>query len=150
MKGMTIKAALFKLRAFIALIFIFTFFAFTADAFLSSTNLIILTKHVAINAILAIGMTFVILTAGIDLSVGSIVGLCGMISGLLYDKECLEETYSITQNWTNDDRLYLYENVRCTRIFSNLHLIQLCSSCNCFQIHGSYECYNVLRRTTTW
>ena len=60
MKGMTFKAALFKLRAFIALIFIFSFFAFTADAFLSSTNLIILTKHVAINAILAIGMTFVI------------------------------------------------------------------------------------------
>jgi len=83
---MTIKAALFKLRAFIALIFIFSFFAFTADAFLSSTNLIILTKHVAINAILAIGMTFVILTSGIDLSVGSIVGLCGMIAGMLIDK----------------------------------------------------------------
>ena len=59
MQGMTIKAALFKLRAFIALIFIFSFFAFTSDAFLSSTNLIILTKHVAINAILAIGMTFI-------------------------------------------------------------------------------------------
>ena len=86
MKSMTIKAALFKLRAFIALIFIFSFFAFTADAFLSSTNLIILTKHVAINAILAIGMTFVILTSGIDLSVGSIVGLCGMIAGMLIDK----------------------------------------------------------------
>ena len=56
MKGMTIKAALFKLRAFIALIFIFSFFAFTADAFLSSTNLIILTKHVAINAILALSL----------------------------------------------------------------------------------------------
>ena len=84
MKGMTIKAALFKLRAFIALILYF--FCFTADAFLSSTNLIILTKHVAINAILAIGMTFVILTSGIDLSVGSIVGLCGMIAGMLIDK----------------------------------------------------------------
>ena len=40
--------------------------------------------------------------------------ICGQPAfwtGLLYDKECLEETYSITQNWTNDDRLYLYENV---------------------------------------
>ena len=95
MKGMTIRAALFKLRAFIALIFIFSFFAFTADAFLSSTNLIILTKHVAINAILAIGMTFVILTAGIDLSVGSIVGLCGMISGLLIDKGLVLEFFNM-------------------------------------------------------
>ena len=95
MQGMTIKAALFKIRAFIALIFIFSFFAFTSDAFLSSTNLIILTKHVAINAILAIGMTFVILTAGIDLSVGSIVGLCGMISGLLIDKGLVLEFFNL-------------------------------------------------------
>ena len=40
--------------------------------------------------------------------------ICGQPAfwtGLLYDKECLEETYILTQNWTNDDRLYLYENV---------------------------------------
>jgi erythritol transport system permease protein len=43
----------------------------------------ILVKHVAINAILAIGMTFVILSGGIDLSVGSIAGLSGMIAGAL-------------------------------------------------------------------
>ena len=43
----------------------------------------ILAKHVALNAILAIGMTFVIITGGIDLSVGSIVGLCGMVAGYL-------------------------------------------------------------------
>ncbi|MCX8062078.1 MAG: ABC transporter permease [Anaerolineales bacterium] len=40
-----------------------------------------MSKHVAINAIMAIGMTFVILGAGIDLSVGSIVGLAAMIAG---------------------------------------------------------------------
>ena len=40
-----------------------------------------MSKHVAHNAFLAIGMTFVILTGGIDLSVGSIVGLCGMVAG---------------------------------------------------------------------
>ena len=44
-----------------------------------------MTKHVAINAILAIGVTFVILTGGIDLSVGSIAGLSSMIvGGLLF------------------------------------------------------------------
>ena len=37
----------------------------------------------ALNGILAIGMTFVILTAGIDLSVGSIVGFTGIVAGLL-------------------------------------------------------------------
>ena len=38
-------------------------------------------KHVAINAILAVGMTFVILSGGIDLSVGSVAGLAGIIAG---------------------------------------------------------------------
>jgi erythritol transport system permease protein len=40
-------------------------------------------KHIAIIAILGIGMTFVILTGGIDLSVGSVAGLAGMIAGSL-------------------------------------------------------------------
>ena len=44
-----------------------------------------MTKHVAINAILAIGMLMVILTGGIDLSVGSIVGLAGMVAGVLLE-----------------------------------------------------------------
>ena len=51
--------------------------------FLTTGNLTILIKHVAINAILAVGMTFVIVSGGIDLSVGSIAGLAGMISGAL-------------------------------------------------------------------
>ena len=51
--------------------------------FLTANNLSILTKHVAITALLAVGMTFVILTGGIDLSVGSIAGLGGMVAGYL-------------------------------------------------------------------
>ncbi|MFV0358275.1 ABC transporter permease [Tropicimonas sp.] len=74
---------LLKARTFIALIIVFVFFAFAAPNFLSSANLIIMSKHVALNAFLAIGMTFVIITGGIDLSVGSIVGLCGMVAGWL-------------------------------------------------------------------
>lgn len=73
----------FELRAFIALAVIVTVFAFMSDAFLTTTNLVIMTKHVAINAILAVGMLLVILKGGIDLSVGSIVGLSGIVAGIL-------------------------------------------------------------------
>jgi len=60
-------------------------FSALSPAYLSHSNLVLMTKHVSINAILAIGVTFVILTGGIDLSVGSIAGLAGIISGgLLY------------------------------------------------------------------
>jgi erythritol transport system permease protein len=76
---------LLKLRTFIALILVVVFFSAMAPNFLSIEDIVIVSKHVAINAILAIGMTFVILTGGIDLSVGSIVGLVGMIAGGLVD-----------------------------------------------------------------
>lgn len=74
---------LLKARTFVALIIVFVFFAVAAPNFLSTANAILVSKHVAINAFLAIGMTFVIITGGIDLSVGSIVGLTGMIAGWL-------------------------------------------------------------------
>jgi len=77
---------LVSLRAFIALFLLMGFFAAINDTFLDSGNLIILTKQVAINAILGLGMTFVILTGGIDLSVGSIVGLAGMVAGALINE----------------------------------------------------------------
>jgi len=56
-------------------------FSYLAPAFFTANNFAILTKHVAISAILAIGMTFVVLTGGIDLSVGSVAGLTGMVAG---------------------------------------------------------------------
>ena len=68
-------------RAFFALIIVVGVFALIAPGYLSLGNILIMTKHVAIFAILGIGMTFVILSAGIDLSVGSIVGLAAMIAG---------------------------------------------------------------------
>ena len=61
---------LLRLRALIALVVLVVVFSVLSPEFLTSGNLSILVKHVAINAILAIGMTFVILSGGIDLSVG--------------------------------------------------------------------------------
>ena len=72
---------LLKLRTFIALFLVVVFFGVMAPNFLSMANMVIMVKHVAIYAFLAIGMTFVIVTGGIDLSVGSIVGLAGMVAG---------------------------------------------------------------------
>ena len=73
-------------RAFIALILVVSVFTLLSPGFLSSGNIVIMSKHVAINAILAIGMTFVILTGGIDLSVGSVVGMIAMVAGLLINQ----------------------------------------------------------------
>jgi erythritol transport system permease protein len=72
-----------RLRTFVALLLVLAYFSIMAPNFLSAANAVIVSKHVALNAFLAIGMTFVIITGGIDLSVGSIVGLCAMVAGWL-------------------------------------------------------------------
>lgn len=51
-----------------------------SENFLTSRNIINVLRQTSINGILAIGMTFVILTRGIDLSVGSVVALAGVVS----------------------------------------------------------------------
>jgi erythritol transport system permease protein len=82
----SVQNILLRGRAFIALILVIVVFSILSPGFLAPDNVIIMSKHVAINALLAIGMTFVILTGGIDLSVGSIVGLTAMIAGGLINE----------------------------------------------------------------
>jgi ribose transport system permease protein len=62
------------------LILLAIFFQVTTDRFLSFQNISIVAQQAAINIVLAAGMTFVILTAGIDLSVGSILAGSAMIA----------------------------------------------------------------------
>lgn len=80
-KDLSLGMVLLKARTFIALIILLIVFSFLAPNFLSTNSLILIAKHVALYALLGIGMTLVIISGGIDLSVGSIVGLAGMIAG---------------------------------------------------------------------
>jgi ribose/xylose/arabinose/galactoside ABC-type transport system permease subunit len=59
------------------------FFSITTPNFRTLGNFMIILRQVSITGILAVGMTFVLLTAGIDLSVGSQVGFVGMISSIM-------------------------------------------------------------------
>jgi len=65
---------------FILISLIITFSIFS-EYFLTSRNLLNITRQISINLIIAIGMTFVILTGEIDLSVGSIAALAGVATG---------------------------------------------------------------------
>ncbi|TDT32546.1 ABC transporter permease [Naumannella halotolerans] len=71
-------------RAFIALAIIVIVFAVMSENYLTVGNLTTITKQVAFNALVALGMLFVILHGGIDLSVGSTVGLTGAVAGNLF------------------------------------------------------------------
>ncbi len=82
-KNKEFSILLLKARTFIVLILLIGVFAFLEPKFFSWNSIISVSKHVARYAILAIGMTFVIVSGGIDLSVGSVAGLSGMIAGML-------------------------------------------------------------------
>ena len=66
---------------------------FVEDAFSSKDNFFNITRNFSFIGIIAVGMTFVIITAGIDLSVGSIMGLTGVVCGLFLDATYLPSWY---------------------------------------------------------
>ena len=76
---------LLKGRTFIVLIVLLIFFSITANNFLSVNTLLLIGKHVALYGIIAIGMTYVIITGGIDLSVGSILTLVSSFGVVVFN-----------------------------------------------------------------
>lgn len=67
-----------QLAAAGALILIFVYLSFASPVFLTTSNLFNIVAQTTVTAIIAIGMTFVIITAGIDLSVGAVAALAGV------------------------------------------------------------------------
>ena len=72
-----------QLLPFCSLIFIISLWTFLEpDNFLSFRNFSNILRRSSVNGIMAAGMTYVIITAGIDLSVGSMLAMCGMIGSV--------------------------------------------------------------------
>lgn len=65
---------------FVGLVIVTLVMVFASDKFLTSSNLANIGRQVSINAIIAVGMTCVILTGGIDLSVGPVMALSGTLT----------------------------------------------------------------------
>jgi len=81
---MNLKKNLRTYTLIIAILLIWTIFtALTDGNFLTPRNLSMLARQMAITALVAIGMVFVIVAGHIDLSVGSVVGFTGAIAGVL-------------------------------------------------------------------
>ncbi len=68
---------------FMAILGLGVVMSFVSDVFFTERNLFNITRNFAFFGIMALGMSAVICTAGIDLSVGSLVGLTGIVTGLI-------------------------------------------------------------------
>ena len=72
-----------KYKMLIVMLVMIAAMSVASDAFLTKSNLVNIAKQVSINTIIACGMTFVIVSGGFDLSVGSIVGVSSVVSATL-------------------------------------------------------------------
>lgn len=78
------KQRLAKLQPLIALFLLCAVISLLSDKFLTVTNVWNVMRQISVNICISTGMTLVVLTSGIDLSVGSILALCGAVTaGLL-------------------------------------------------------------------
>jgi ribose/xylose/arabinose/galactoside ABC-type transport system permease subunit len=68
---------------YLALLILVLVFTASSDVFLTGANLLNVLRQVSIIGICAVGLTFVLLTGGIDLSVGSVIGVAGMTCATL-------------------------------------------------------------------
>jgi erythritol transport system permease protein len=82
-EGIDLGKLLLEGRAFFALIVIIIVFSILSPYYLSVSNFLTMASHVALFGILAVGMLLVILNGGIDLSVGSTLGLSGVVAGFM-------------------------------------------------------------------
>ncbi len=82
-RGRALGRFLSRYGILISFLILFVILSFAHPNFLSTGNITNVLRQVSINGILAIGMTFVILTGGIDLSVGSTLAVAGVVAGSL-------------------------------------------------------------------
>jgi ribose transport system permease protein len=76
-------ATLQKAVAFAVLLLLIAFFSFASPVFLSWNNAINIMTATSVNAVLGIACTLVIISAGIDLSVGTLMTFCAIMAGIL-------------------------------------------------------------------
>jgi ribose transport system permease protein len=77
------KQTLSRFQSLIALVILCLVISLMSDKFLTATNGWNVMRQISVNVCISVGMTLVVLTAGIDLSVGSVLALCGAIAASL-------------------------------------------------------------------
>ena len=80
------KASLRNYALFLIFLGMCVFFAIGSPTFLDPNNVINVFRQISINGILAIGMTLVIITGGIDLSIGPLLAISGVVSAMILER----------------------------------------------------------------
>ena len=85
----------FQLGALLGLILLVAIFALSSPSFLTTGNLAGIARQTSVNALLALGMLVVILTGGIDLSVGAVLALAMVVLAMVITKAGLDQSVAM-------------------------------------------------------
>jgi len=88
-KDKPLRERLKRLLPYVSLVVLFVFLSVASPYFLTVNNLSSVVRQTTVITIMAIGMTVVIASGGIDLSVGSMVGLTGVCGAMLVAREAM-------------------------------------------------------------
>ncbi|TIU98225.1 MAG: ABC transporter permease, partial [Mesorhizobium sp.] len=77
--GINVARLLMSFGPLMFLALLIVVFTVLKPSFIDPINIFNIMRQISITGLIALGMTFVILTAGIDLSVGSLLAFCGMV-----------------------------------------------------------------------
>lgn len=94
------KQLLSRFQSLIALILLCLVISLLSDKFLTATNAWNVMRQISVNICISVGMTLIVLTAGIDLSVGSILALCGAITAGLMKNGIEIPTFNLYVGFT--------------------------------------------------
>src|SRR4051812_6394935 len=81
--GINVARLLMSFGPLIFLAALIVVFTIMKPSFIDPINVFNIMRQISITGLIALGMTFVILTAGIDLSVGSLLAFCGMVAAVV-------------------------------------------------------------------
>jgi len=81
--GLRISGAFHRLLAFSGLIALIVVFSLASPNFMQTQNILAILQATSVNGVLAISATLVIITGGIDLSVGTLMTFCAVIAGVV-------------------------------------------------------------------
>lgn len=82
-KGIKWKEYLTKNKPLVVLVLLILVMSILSDRFFTWSNIVTVLRQTSINALIATGMTFAILIGGIDLSVGSVIAICGALAATM-------------------------------------------------------------------
>lgn len=100
MNRKTITNYLLKAQSVIALLLMCIILTLLSDRFLTGENLWNVMRQISVNVVISVGMTLVILTGGIDLSVGSVLAISGAVTAGMIQAHIPCESVGITISFT--------------------------------------------------